>query len=293
MGAEVVVMGELPLVPPIKTAPIRDKPAEDRRPEVTSTDDDDCVTPKSEEHVLKPVLVCPPAPRKPKPARRAPAAAPSREFRAVPRDLTSVFLSLPPKKRIPAKGVKRFQEGSRCSVLESRQKRWGLWAGAETAAVEQGRQPLLQEEQKKWVEEYQLALGKPSKQRLRSTNGRPLESSRVAEINGGEDLEMAQRGGNVEMRRGGVVMLRLLLWPLLLAPGMTAVWLNLPASGTKCVSEEIQPNVVVIHNYIVASDIALQTISLQLEHIFESFPELHGSSKYFSGGELFYAPKTS
>ncbi|KAJ8459259.1 hypothetical protein OPV22_032185 [Ensete ventricosum] len=100
MGAEVVVMGELPLVPPIKTAPIRDKPAEDRRPEVTSTDDDDCVTPKSEEHVLKPVLVCPPAPRKPKPARRAPAAAPSREFRAVPRDLTSVFLSLPPKKRI-------------------------------------------------------------------------------------------------------------------------------------------------------------------------------------------------
>ncbi|THU47154.1 hypothetical protein C4D60_Mb09t12550 [Musa balbisiana] len=99
MGAEVVVMGELPLVPPIKTAPIRDKPAEARRPEVTSTDDDDCVTPKSEEHVLKPLLVCPPAPKKPKPARRAPAA-PSREFCAVPRDLTSVFLSLPPKKRI-------------------------------------------------------------------------------------------------------------------------------------------------------------------------------------------------
>ncbi|CAL9166993.1 unnamed protein product, partial [Musa hybrid cultivar] len=99
MGAEVVVMGELPLVPPIKTTPIRDKPAEGRRPEVTSTDDDDCVTPKSEEHVLKPLLVCPPAPKKPKPARRA-QVAPSREFCAVPRDLTSVFLSLPPKKRI-------------------------------------------------------------------------------------------------------------------------------------------------------------------------------------------------
>ncbi|URE41512.1 hypothetical protein MUK42_07294 [Musa troglodytarum] len=99
MGAEVVVMGELPLVPPIKTAPIRDKPAEGRRPEVGSTDDHDCVTPKSEEHVLKPLLVCPPAPKKPKPARRAPAA-PSREFCAVPRDLTSVFLSLPPKKRL-------------------------------------------------------------------------------------------------------------------------------------------------------------------------------------------------
>ncbi|KAJ8466366.1 hypothetical protein OPV22_028918 [Ensete ventricosum] len=70
------------------------------------------------------------------------------------------------------------------------------------------------------------------------------------------------------MRRGGVVMLRLtvvrfLLWPLLLAPGTTAVWLNLPASGTKCVSEEIQPNVVVIADYVVTSDgadIALQTI---------------------------------
>ncbi|RZR76026.1 hypothetical protein BHM03_00000630, partial [Ensete ventricosum] len=81
------------------------------------------------------------------------------------------------------------------------------------------------------------------------------------------------KGGNVEMRRGGVAMLRLavvrlLLWPLLLAPGTAAVWLNLPASGTKCVSEEIQPNVVVIANYAVASDgadIALQTIAAKVE----------------------------
>ncbi|KAJ8492400.1 hypothetical protein OPV22_014121 [Ensete ventricosum] len=63
------------------------------------------------------------------------------------------------------------------------------------------------------------------------------------------------------MRQGGVVMLwlamvRLLLWPLLLVPGTTAVWLNLPALGTKCVSEEIQPNVVVIADYAIA----LQTI---------------------------------
>lgn len=33
--------------------------------------------------------------------------------------------------------------------------------------------------------------------------------------------------------------------------------------------------------------------SLQLEQIFEILPELHGSSKFFSGAELFYAPKTS
>ncbi|WOK94303.1 hypothetical protein Cni_G03005 [Canna indica] len=59
------------------------------------------------------------------------------------------------------------------------------------------------------------------------------------------------------MRRGGAVILRvavvplLLLWPLLQAPCAAGVWLNLPASGTKCVSEEIQPNVVVLADYAV------------------------------------------
>ena len=33
-----------------------------------------------------------------------------------------------------------------------------------------------------------------------------------------------------------------------------AVWLNLPASGTKCVSEEIHNNVVVLADYVVVSD---------------------------------------
>ncbi|CAL9110925.1 unnamed protein product [Musa textilis] len=100
MGSEaVVVAGELPLLPPIKTAPPpRDKPVEGR-PDAAETEEDECVTPTAEETVLKPVLVCPPAPRKPKPAKRGPPA-PSREFHAVPRDLTSVFLPLPPKKRI-------------------------------------------------------------------------------------------------------------------------------------------------------------------------------------------------
>ncbi|WOL19755.1 hypothetical protein Cni_G28557 [Canna indica] len=102
MGSEVALVGELPLLPPIKTEPppIRDEPAEGHLP----TADEECVTPKSEEHVLKPVLVCPPAPRKPRLTRRSPAAAaaapPAKEFFAVPRDLTAVFLPLPPKKRI-------------------------------------------------------------------------------------------------------------------------------------------------------------------------------------------------
>jgi hypothetical protein len=36
---------------------------------------------------------------------------------------------------------------------------------------------------------------------------------------------------------------------MLLAPGAEAVWLDVPPSGTKCVSEEIQPNVVVVADY--------------------------------------------
>ncbi|RWV79744.1 hypothetical protein GW17_00059072, partial [Ensete ventricosum] len=129
--------------------------------------------------------------------------------------------------------------------------------GVETTVVEQGStcykrsRALLQEEQKKWVEEINGVAG------LRFLVDK-IEVRR----------EEGPKGGNVEMRRGGVVMLRLtvvrlLLWPLLLVPRTTAVWLNLPASGTKCVSEEIQPNVVVIADYVVASDgtdIALQTI---------------------------------
>jgi len=34
-------------------------------------------------------------------------------------------------------------------------------------------------------------------------------------------------------------------------PGAEAVWLELPPSGTKCVSEEIQPNVVVLADYAI------------------------------------------
>ncbi|KAG6396396.1 hypothetical protein SASPL_142544 [Salvia splendens] len=33
-----------------------------------------------------------------------------------------------------------------------------------------------------------------------------------------------------------------------------AIWLSLPASGTKCVSEEIQSNVIVLADYVVISD---------------------------------------
>jgi hypothetical protein len=37
-------------------------------------------------------------------------------------------------------------------------------------------------------------------------------------------------------------------------PSTFAIWLTLPASGTKCVSEEIQNNVVVLADYVVVPD---------------------------------------
>lgn len=33
-----------------------------------------------------------------------------------------------------------------------------------------------------------------------------------------------------------------------------AIWLNLPSTGTKCVSEEIHSNVVVLADYVVISE---------------------------------------
>lgn len=56
---------------------------------------------------------------------------------------------------------------------------------------------------------------------------------------------------------------RLLVLPLALClfcfasrllPQAEAVWLNIPSSGTKCVSEEIQTHVVVLADYYVVAD---------------------------------------
>ncbi|XP_068652943.1 transmembrane emp24 domain-containing protein p24delta3-like [Aristolochia californica] len=46
----------------------------------------------------------------------------------------------------------------------------------------------------------------------------------------------------------------LLLCCVCLLPFSRAIWLNLPSTGTKCVSEEIQSNVVVLCDYTVISD---------------------------------------
>ncbi|XP_077250092.1 transmembrane emp24 domain-containing protein p24delta3-like [Tasmannia lanceolata] len=51
------------------------------------------------------------------------------------------------------------------------------------------------------------------------------------------------------------IILRTLIFVLCLMgiPSSQGIWLNLPSSGTKCVSEEIQTNVVVLADYTVIS----------------------------------------
>ncbi|KAA8538499.1 hypothetical protein F0562_028130 [Nyssa sinensis] len=63
------------------------------------------------------------------------------------------------------------------------------------------------------------------------------------------------------MARGVAARTPVVLWLVLiccwtshLLPIAQAVWLNLPSTGTKCVSEEIQTNVVVLADYTVVND---------------------------------------
>ncbi|KAH7688068.1 hypothetical protein IHE45_03G007900 [Dioscorea alata] len=91
MVSETMVDDQIPLLPPIKTsAVIEEKHIIDVSKE--------CVTPKFDDCILKPSLVCPPAPRKPRRMKRKSRGA-SRQFFIVPTDLSSVFLALPVAKK--------------------------------------------------------------------------------------------------------------------------------------------------------------------------------------------------
>ncbi|XP_022749226.1 transmembrane emp24 domain-containing protein p24delta3-like [Durio zibethinus] len=61
---------------------------------------------------------------------------------------------------------------------------------------------------------------------------------------------------NADVRRAVIFpsLFVILLWALSNAPVGDAVWLNLPPTGTKCVSDEIQNNVVVLVDYVVISE---------------------------------------
>ncbi|KAH8520714.1 hypothetical protein H0E87_001952 [Populus deltoides] len=71
-----------------------------------------------------------------------------------------------------------------------------------------------------------------------------------------------------------------------------AVWLNLPASGTKCVSEEIHNNVVVLADYVVVSDnhshipsISVKGVELELRKLEGAVEAIHENLLYLKSRE--------
>ena len=67
--------------------------------------------------------------------------------------------------------------------------------------------------------------------------------------------EIRRMGVSSNVRSGFLVPVVLMVFILLvLVQEGYAIWLNLPGTGTKCVSEEIQNNVVVLADYVVISD---------------------------------------
>ncbi|KAI4344488.1 hypothetical protein L6164_011709 [Bauhinia variegata] len=109
MGLE--ILEEFRPITPIRTVPIVrtfNHRTESSDPQVTKEvsqlnkeQDQECHTPKSPSHTLKPPLVCPPAPKKPRLAKRNVTPPPQGYFQ-VPHDLTSVFILHKPSKKMRA-----------------------------------------------------------------------------------------------------------------------------------------------------------------------------------------------
>ncbi|KAI4335330.1 hypothetical protein L6164_013985 [Bauhinia variegata] len=110
MGLE--IFEEFRPITPIRTVPIartfNQYLTDPSDPQVTKEllqlnveQDQECHTPKSPSHTLKTPLVCPPAPKKPRLARRNVAPPPQGYFQ-VPHDLASIFILHKPSKKIRA-----------------------------------------------------------------------------------------------------------------------------------------------------------------------------------------------
>lgn len=105
----------LPPITPIQTNPIRKILREDSPVTtiavVEKVLDEECVTPKSKEHQLQPLLICPPAPRKKLKRKAYLGPPPSTGFFNICCDLNTVFLDLENrqdvKKRIKLNLLKR------------------------------------------------------------------------------------------------------------------------------------------------------------------------------------------
>ena len=68
-------------------------------------------------------------------------------------------------------------------------------------------------------------------------------------------------------------------------PSALAIWLTLPATGTKCVSEEIQHNVVVLADYVVIPSDHSQNPTIAVKVTF--FPFILTPFSDFSPGSVF------
>lgn len=68
-----------------------------------------------------------------------------------------------------------------------------------------------------------------------------------------------------------------------------AVWFNLPSTGTKCVSEEIHNNVVVLADYVVISEnyTHAPTVSVKVNSLCYLFPLDRSTLGFFNDLILF------
>lgn len=79
-----------------------------------------------------------------------------------------------------------------------------------------------------------------------------------------------------------VVLLCFMITQFYVLPIAEAVWLTIPSSGTKCVSEEIQTNVVVLADYYVITDDVPQLLPVSVRVCFINLPNPHSILFYFS-----------
>ncbi|KAG0471604.1 hypothetical protein HPP92_016150 [Vanilla planifolia] len=98
-------------------------------------------------------------------------------------------------------------------------------------------------------------------------------------------------GNGSETLRSTIPLPRTLLFLLLCiawVPDTAALWINLPSSGTKCVSQEIQPNIVVLADYSLSSGdsshdnstISVKGVELELKKLEELVQVIHQNLLY-------------
>lgn len=90
--------------------------------------------------------------------------------------------------------------------------------------------------------------------------------------------EDSRKKSEMEYRRFRVLNLMILysteflLLLLMITPTAKAVWIDLPSTGTKCISEEIQRNVVVLADYYVIGDAEVHSERLPTISVKVSLP---------------------